>query len=167
MQTMANYLSHKLKMFIALFIIVQIATWLVSNYIFTIPIQSDIVKNIGINFGIGLGATLTTYICYLWLLSAYEESRKSVNTMVPVTMGIILTLLALPFGMMIGIIGGGTLGGGYMSILFEWLGFNQRIGVSLGVGLGIFIVSVIPTLLATIVGFSVGKVLTRPLESAK
>ena len=108
-----------------------------------------------------MAATLTLFSCYLWLLTNHIKLSNSSNYLLPFITSVICTFIALPFGMMFGIIGGGTIGGGYMAIFFDWLHLNQRAGISLGIGLGIFIVAVIPTIIGTVIGLFIGKLIQR------
>ena len=161
---MFNLLHNKLTVLFTLIVLVQIITWIISQYYFNIPIQSDVSKNVSINLAVGMGASLTLFCCYLWLLSNHIKQSTSSNYLLPLITSIVFTLLALPFGMMLGIIGGGTLGGGYMAILFDWLNFNQRAGISLGITLGIFAIAVLPTLVGTVIGLIIGKLLQSQLN---
>jgi len=147
--------KRKFVVFVILFLLAQFLTWLVSHVIIDTDNQYDIAKKMLINFGVGIGVTLTLFMSYLWVESA-RVSERVANYSRPVVASYIFSLLALPFGLIVGIIGGGTLGGAWMSVLFEWLGISREVGLALGIGLGIFIGSMILVLPATMIGFSLG-----------
>ena len=157
-------MSNKLTIFVVLFIFSQVITWVYAQLAIDTYEQFELIKRVSINFGMGLGITMTLFACYLWLLSAYNDiGLKSCYTS-PIVVASIFTLVALPFGLIIGVIGTGTLGGALVSGLFQWLNFNERLGISIGIGLGVFVGSVIPTILATIIGFNLGKLFHKPAE---
>lgn len=147
--------KNKFIVFFVLLTLVQLLSWLVSDFIIDANNESNVSKKILVSFGVGSGVTLTLFVCYLWVESARISENLSSYSM-PVVLGFVFSLLALPFGLVVGIIGGGTFGGAWVSVLFEWLYLSKEVGIALGIGLGIFVGSVILVLPATMIGFGIG-----------
>lgn len=144
--------------FFLMFLIVQLVGLAISQ--FYLDGQISIVKKSIVSFGAGTGIVLSLFSCYLWAESTrVREGLSSFST--PVILASVFSLIALPFGLIVGIIGGGTFFGGWMEVFFEWLHLNPSIGISIGIGLGVFIGSVFLMLPVTIVGFSIGKAIKR------
>jgi len=157
MQSMEIFTTHKLTAFLVIFIIIHVGAWIFNTFVSEAPLRT------GFIFGVGLGAALTVYTCYLWLL---KKSTNSTNAILPITIASIATLLALPFSMILGAYLGGTMGAGFISLFLQgvldvrsvtWLG----VGDWLGIGLGSFVIAVLPTLFSTNIGYAAGRALQK------
>jgi heme A synthase len=163
MQSMKNILTQKLTVFFVLLVIMEAGAWMINSLVPEEPLRLDFV------LGVGLSAALTVFICYLWLL---KLSRNSKNTTLPITIAVIGTFLALPFTVMVGAYLGGIMGAGFVSLFLQAVlhvssGPLLGIGTWLGEGLGGFLFAVVPTLLATALGYFVGRLLEKLFESTK
>ena len=151
-----NKLNQKIIILFVMFCAIQLTTWFVYRIYVDVDNQYALSKQLTISFGLGTGVTFTLFVCYLWLISACSSEKLSVYS-APIITGFIFSILSLPFGLVVGIIGGGAFGGGWMAVLFEWLNLSEKVGVSIGIGLGVFAGTTIVALPATMLGFVLGK----------
>lgn len=158
---------NKLKAFAVIFFIAQVVALIVMRFRFLSRESVSIAEQIPVSFGLGVGLALTIYCCYLYVLAAIEDEKIVNRYKLPLVASAVATVIVLPVGLAIGVLGGGAFAGGWMQVLFEFLHLNLTVGMSLGIGIGIFIGAVIPTLLGTITGFHMGLVVIKWLEGNK
>lgn len=146
--------------FICFYAFSMLCLWIADIVYFDIFGRYEGGKVLPIYFGAGLGIALTMFM--LFLVADKIRNNKQLGLLSKqMVVTYALVLLVLPFAFIAGVTIGGTIGGGVLDVIFNWLNLNVSFGIPIGIGLGIFVVSFIVTLPALFIGYYLGGLVSR------
>ncbi len=155
-----NIMTSRLAIFFYFYAAAMICLWGADSLFTDMHVRYEYAKVLPISLGTGFGIALTAYVSFLIVENIRSKNNLKFSS-APIITAYLLTVLVLPFAFMAGVVGGGTLGGGLLEALFEWLNLNTRIGIPIGIGLGIFFVSLLVTLPVLFLGYFFGKGISK------
>lgn len=155
-----NILTSRFFIFLCFYAVAMLCLWIVDSLYFDIYERYEHGKVLFISFGSGFGIALTMFVSFLITERIRKRNRLQIFS-VPMVTAYGLTVLVLPFAFMAGVVAGGTMGGGLLASLFEWLSLNAKVGIPIGIGLGIFFISLLVTLPVLFSGYYLGKGLNK------